>query len=279
MCHPDGQIALFNDSAFGIAPTPGELDACAARLGLCAAVRPGDGITHLKDSGYIRVQKGTAVLLLDVGPLGPDYLPAHGHADTLSFEMSLHGQRLIVDSGVSRYDDSPARLFERGTKAHNTVAVDGQDSSEVWGSFRVARRARPFGLEIAEEDGAISVTCRHDGYRRLPGKVTHCRSWKLGKNKLRIEDFLEGRFDSAQCGVLLSPPVAESSKPDVGSQRPIGRGEWILPEGTSVVWEMQPGQGKCKEAEYHPEFGLSLKTVRLVADFEKDRNTFELKWA
>ena len=74
---------------------------------ISAVVRPGDGIAHLKESGYIRVQKDSAVLLLDVGPLGPDYLPAHGHADTLSFEMALHGQRVIVDSGVSRYDNSP----------------------------------------------------------------------------------------------------------------------------------------------------------------------------
>ena len=279
MCHPDGQIALFNDSAFGIAPSPGELDAYAARLGLRAVVRPADEIVHLKESGYIRVQKGAAVLLLDVGPLGPDYLPAHGHADTLGFEMSVHGQRVIVDSGVSRYDDSPARLFERGTKAHNTVVVDGRDSSEVWGSFRVARRARPFGLEIGEEEGAIRVACWHDGYRRLPGKVTHGRTWKLGENSLRIEDRLEGRFDSARHALLLSPAVAEASKAKIELHRQMGRGEWTSPEGASVVWELDPGQGRYEEAEYHPEFGISQKTVRLVGDFRESRNNIEMSWS
>jgi hypothetical protein len=33
------------------------------------------------------------VLILDVAPVGPDYLPGHAHADTLSFELSLFGQR------------------------------------------------------------------------------------------------------------------------------------------------------------------------------------------
>lgn len=278
MCHPDGGIALLNDAAFGIAPSPGELEAYAVRLGLRPVDRPGDGVTHLKESGYVRIQRDAAVLLLDVGPLGPDYLPAHGHADTLGFEMSLHGHRVIVDTGVSRYDDCPERLFQRGTKAHNTVVVDGQNSSEVWGSFRVARRAKPFGLEIAEEKDGITVACRHDGYRRLPGRVTHRRSWELGRNGLRIEDRLEGRFASAQHGFLLDPAVAEIAKSKIALRRLVHRGEWILPCGASVVWDLEPGKGWHEEAKYHPEFGVSRTTVRLVADFVRDRNSFNMKW-
>ncbi|MEY6432337.1 heparinase II/III-family protein [Thioalkalicoccus limnaeus] len=66
------------------------------------------------------------------------------HADTLSFELSLFGQRTIVNGGTSRYGSGPERLAERSTAAHSTVQIDGADSSEVWGGFRVARRARPF---------------------------------------------------------------------------------------------------------------------------------------
>jgi uncharacterized heparinase superfamily protein len=119
-----------------------ELDAYAQRLGLFSGVSPRDGVTHLSESGYVRFQKEDVVALLDVAPLGPDYLPGHGHADTLSFEMSLNGRRVLVDTGTSRYDECPGRLFQRGTAAHNTVVVDDADSSEVWGSFRVAHRAR-----------------------------------------------------------------------------------------------------------------------------------------
>jgi hypothetical protein len=40
MCHPDGEIVLFNDSAFGIAPSPVELDSYADRLGVEASPVP-----------------------------------------------------------------------------------------------------------------------------------------------------------------------------------------------------------------------------------------------
>jgi uncharacterized heparinase superfamily protein len=279
MRHPDGEIALFNDSAFGIAPTPAELEDYAARLDFPTAVRPSDGLTHLHESGYIRIQKDAAVLLLDVGPLGPDYLPAHGHADTLSFELSLHGQRVIVDTGVSRYSDGPVRLFERGTKAHNTVVVDGQDSSEVWGSFRVARRAKPFGLEIAEENGTARVECRHYGYRRLPGKVTHIRTWKLSSKRLGVGDRLEGNFKSARYSLLLHPVIADVSKDKIVLNERTGHGEWAVPGRDAILWKQGAGQGWHEEAEYHPEFGVSQKTVRLVGDFPQSRNGIELSWA
>jgi len=121
-----------------------------ARLGLESEREDPGNHSHLSDSGYIRIQSGDAVALLDVAPIGPDYLAGHGHADTLSFELSLFGQRCIVNPGVSRYGTGAERLRQRGTAAHSTVAVDGQNSSEVWGGFRVARRARPLGLRTGK---------------------------------------------------------------------------------------------------------------------------------
>ena len=140
----------------------------------------------LRDSGYVRLAAGPAVALLDVAPLGPDYLPGHAHADTLSFELSLFGQRVIVNGGTSRYGSGPERLAERGTAAHSTVQIDGADSSEVWGGFRVARRARPRDVRVHPGldplppvlspaaagacAGVLEVSAAHDGYCRLPGR-------------------------------------------------------------------------------------------------------------
>ncbi len=62
---------------------------------------------------------------------GPDYLPGHAHADTLSFELSLFGQRVIVNSGTSVFGIGEQRQLERGAAAHSTVVVDGENSSEV----------------------------------------------------------------------------------------------------------------------------------------------------
>jgi uncharacterized heparinase superfamily protein len=278
MRHPDGGISLFNDAAFGIAPSPGELDAYAERLGLGTAEGPRDGVTHLAESGYIRLQGGEAVLFLDVGPPGPDYLPAHGHADTLSFELSLFGERVIVDTGTSTYDTCPDRLYQRGTSAHNTVLVDGKDSSEVWESFRMARRAKPFGLRIDENAGEIVVECSHDGYRRLPGKVVHRRRWVFGPGRIRVEDTLEGRFGIAEARFLLHPSAAEASGdlPDTGS--PAGSGTLRVAGGKTARWRVEGGHGRFARATYHPEFGVSEETVRLVVPFSGRRNAFELTW-
>jgi uncharacterized heparinase superfamily protein len=278
MRHPDGEIVLFNDAAFGIAPSPATLEKYAARLGFDPVPDPGEGVTRLPGSGYVRVRSRESVVFLDAAPLGPDYLPGHGHADTLSFEWSLHGHRLLVDTGASLYDAGPERLHQRGTKAHNTVVVDGEDSSEVWCSFRVARRARPFGLSIAESDGIVEVACSHDGYRRLPGKVVHRRTWKIGSNRLRIEDALEGRFRIAWSRFLLHPAVAEASEAQGLLRSGMSEGEWALPSGRRVKWRVEIGEGRFEPATYHPEFGLEQDTVRLAVVFPHNRNAVELTW-
>lgn len=251
LCHPDGEISFFNDAALEIAPSPQALEVYARRLGLTAVPAPQPGIMHLADSGYIRLQRGQAVALLDVGPLGPDYLPGHAHADTLSFEMSLFGQRVLVNSGTSCYGDSPERLRQRATPAHNTVAVDGEDSSEVWSGFRVARRARPLGLEMEAARDTFQVRCAHDGYRRLPGRVVHRRCWTLQDRALTVRDAIQGGFREATAYFHFHPAVAVSAQD--GGQR----GSIRLPGGQTACFRIAQGEGWLQPSTYHPRFGVN----------------------
>src|SRR5690606_35021704 len=115
MSHPDGRIGFFNDAAFGIAAEPAELEAYAARLGLPPSTSPDGPLTELAPSGYFRLRAGDAVALLDAAPVGPDYLPGHAHADTLSCELSLGHDRVLVNGGTSVYGDGPQRQQERST--------------------------------------------------------------------------------------------------------------------------------------------------------------------
>ncbi|WP_280154570.1 alginate lyase family protein [Piscinibacter sp. XHJ-5] len=272
LTHPDGDIALFNDAAFGIAPRGADLQAAAQSLGLM----PDDGIEaspaiDLPDSGYVRLQCGPAVLLADVGLVGPDYIPGHAHADTLSFELSLHGQRLLVDTGTSRYDVSPERLRQRGTAAHNTLQIDGADSSEVWSSFRVARRARPFGKALAADAAAPSLACAHDGYRRLPGRPVHRRSWQLRSDGLRVVDQVEGSCRDAVARYLFHPHVVvEAGGGDTGRLR--------LPGGQAVRWQARGGVATLRDSTHHPEFNLSVPTQCLELRLNGRRGELELTW-
>jgi uncharacterized heparinase superfamily protein len=184
LCHPDGQIAFFNDAAFGVAPEPDSILRYAARLG----IQPRQ--TALGESGYLRVEDQSTVILFDAAPVGPDFQPGHAHADALSFELSHHGQRIVVNSGTSTYETGPLRSFQRSTAAHSTITVDDADQSEVWGAFRVARRARIFDRNT---DRMRYVQAAHDGYLRLQPSVIHRRRIELDGGTVTVTDHLLGR--------------------------------------------------------------------------------------
>jgi len=270
MLHPDGAISFFNDAAFGIAPDPNDLQDYAERLGLGPCVIPKAGVTHLAQSGYIRVQRREAVALLDVAQIGPDYLPGHAHADTLSFELSLFGRRLIVNSGTSVYGTGRDRLRQRSTAAHSTVEVDGENSSEVWGGFRVARRARPFDLEIAGLEGAPIVHCAHDGYRRLSGRVVHRRQWHFEEHSLAVSDLLEGVFRHAIARFHLHPGVTATGDGI--------KGALLLEGGQTVRWRLTGGHGSITPSTWHPEFGVSIPTHCLEVRLARRDCTLTLEW-
>ena len=189
--HPGGALARFNDTAEGIAPATDDLERYAAAWGIAAAAAPTSGTLHLQPSGYVRIARGAAVALLDLALIGPDYLPGHAHADTLSFELSLGGRLVLVNRGTSVYGSGPRRQLERGTAAHNTVQIGDENSSEVWSGFRVGRRARPVQVHV---DGFVAMAS-HDGYCHLPGRPTHRRRWTLEDTSLMVEDWLDRRSD------------------------------------------------------------------------------------
>lgn len=274
MCHPDGEISFFNDAAFGIAPAPLELDEYAVRLALPVFSVPTKPVTRLAESGYLRVEHGAAVALLDVAFVGPDYLPAHAHADTLSFELSLFGHRVFVNSGISRYDGAGERLRQRGTSAHNTVVVDGQDSSEVWGSFRMARRARPTGLQV-EHGGSVVVRCAHDGYRRLPSGVEHRRQWTVTDHGLVVDDRVVGVFGRAEARFHVHPAIQLREVP-----RGSGAGAvtLLLPSGESVHVSIEAAGFRTERTSWHPEFGRAEPNYCLVAELGAAGARTRISW-
>jgi uncharacterized heparinase superfamily protein len=180
MVRPNGTFTRFNDCADGIAPSTQELFRYASALGYGAGGTRGrtGGVIALKTSGYICLDTQRAAAWLDVAPIGPDYLPGHAHADTLSCELVVDGHSVLVNRGTSVYGTGERRQIERGTAAHNTVTVAGQDSSEIWAGFRVGRRARVQRVSLKEASGVTLVKASHTGYAHLPGMPVHHRQWE-----------------------------------------------------------------------------------------------------
>lgn len=260
MIHPDGEIPFFNDTAFGIAASFADLSRYAERLGVGAHGSGYGGLTCLQPSGYIRLAQGPVNLIFDVGPVGPDYLPGHAHADTLSFELCYGGQRVLCNSGTSQYGRGKTRLWERSTAAHNTVEIDGENSSEVWDSFRVARRAYPVGLSWSEEAEPLRASCGHDGYARLHGRPMHRRTVEVAGNRVRWTDEVEGAGEHRAVGRI---PL----HPDVMARR-LGEAQWQLnfPSGERLVLAVETAGVVLDEerGRYSPEFGLTLERTVLV---------------
>ncbi|WP_212785859.1 heparinase II/III family protein [Ferrigenium kumadai] len=269
MCHPDGEISFFNDAAIGIAPPPEELFLYSNRLGCTCETATVDGVTWLKESGYIRVQDGDTVAILDVAPVGPDYLPGHAHADTLSFELSVGKRRVIVNSGTSRYGLGPQREHQRSTAAHSTVAINGENSSEVWAGFRVARRAYPFDVTVEETDEGICVSGSHDGYRRLPGRPVHRRQWTIRDGFIEVSDRIEGDFSEAVARYFLHP--------DVQVERGVGKSSARLGD-IGLAWKAEGALMQVVESEYFPEFGIVCPSSCIELKASNSQFGFHLDW-
>ncbi len=273
MTHPDGGLSFFNDAAFGIAASHDELEGYARRLGLESVAPPGEGVHHLEASGYVRVNRGDMAAILDLAAVGPDYIPGHAHADTLSFELSLGSERLIVNGGTSTYAAGAKRRQQRSTASHSTVEIDGVDSSEVWGTFRVGRRARVSEREVQATDAAIVVTGRHDGYRRLPGAPTHCRTWRFENNKLSILDEFGGPI--AKCAIArfhVPPGVALEVTPD-------GMGGYLrTASGRTIKWTAD-APTNVQGSVWAPEFGKALPSSAIITRFVSKRLLTVFDWS
>lgn len=273
MVHPDGEIPFFNDAAFGVAPRAAELEAYAARLSLPPIYPPAE-LTDLADSGYVRASAGPALMICDCAAIGPDYLPGHAHADSLSFELSVFGQRVLVNGGTSTYAEVPERQRQRGTAAHNTVVLDGQDSSEVWGGFRVARRARIRHREVHSAAARVDILASHDGYRRLKGRNLHTRRWHLAGDGLVIDDQVSGGPCDAEARFHLHPSVVAVKLAGSGVTLDLAGADT-----NQVRLEFSGAEAVTVEPfDWHPEFGLAVPGRCVVARFARDTLRTVLSW-
>lgn len=263
---PDHEIALFNDAAHGIAASTQSLFSYAARLlGTQPVYSRTEGeLIDRPASGYFGWCGPTDAWLIDCGSVGPDYQPGHTHCDTLSYELLMDNRRVVVDTGVYDYEPGERRHRSRTTAGHNTVMVDGAEQSEIWGVFRVARRARAIEAYVANDRGSISFIGAHDGYCRLPGSVVHRRTAEYAPNRsLGICDELRGDGSHVmENRVHFAPGLHLSSQ--TGALE-------VRNDANAPVALVNIGEGPSihvEHAERYPEFGRAerISVVRLRSE-------------
>jgi len=262
LCHPDGQIALLNDSAFGVYNRPEQLmDYCSKQVDEAVLDFTDEyGPFSLSDAGYYgwRSEDGNYVIC-DTAPIGPDYIPGHAHADIFSFELSLKGRRVVVDSGVFDYEISPTRQYCRSTKAHNTIEIERQDQCEMWGAFRVARRGRPRNAKWIPTRNGFQLSALHDGYNRLKGSPVHYREFNWNKSGRLI----------AKDVITTSKPQSVVSRvhlhPDCRIDQVKASTAWVTyPEGNFRIVFSGNGRLSIENSFYCPEFGKKIDNKALA---------------
>jgi hypothetical protein len=157
--------------------------------GLAWAFPDGGYLLFGADFGRPREIKG----MLDCGPLGYLGIAAHGHADALALTLSVAGEQCLVDPGTYSYwRERKWRDYFRGTSAHNTVRVDGQDQSVSGGRFMWLRKAAVRIERMPDAPDDFDFCGSHDGYLRLPDPVRHRRSVRFNAltNTLVVRDEL-----------------------------------------------------------------------------------------
>jgi uncharacterized heparinase superfamily protein len=266
LSHPDGDPAQFNDTAITGAFSWNTLNLYAKSLGTHVSYLETVGLK----SGFARLSSPSATLLADVGNITPAYQPGHAHAESLCFEFSLGSQRLLVNSGISTYAEGKERCEQRSTAAHNTVEVAQLDSSEVWKSFRVARRAEVSDVKLNPSIPCLYLEAAHNGYRGRTPISFHRRRWEMDQNSLLITDTLEGPEIPALVYLHFYPGITLEFVD--GSYSILREREQI-----AKLWISSP-LGRVEESQWHPGFGITVPNLRLVFPLANNYGQAKFSW-
>jgi hypothetical protein len=236
------------------------------------------------------------------GSYGQKGVGGHAHNDQLSLVAWLDGAPLVVDAGTGSYAaDMVVRDRFRGTAAHSTIVVDGQEQSPLL-------PGRPFALpdpnwngraprvRLEDKGTHATVSGEHSGYARLRSKLRHRRKVTLRRDLelVIVEDLLGGRGHAGvdvrwhfALPVVRGVPEAARARL-VALERTLGPLEW---EGAVTIGE----DARCVlirsapyVAEVHIEQGLfspgygRIETVPLVSvrsrlSFPKILKTFLIR--
>ena len=185
--HGDGDLALFNDS--------GEGEAWLIDMVLTRAEAPGKPLASAPHAGFERIAVNRSLVVADTGAPPPPGARDHTFAGTLSFEMSIGKERMVVNCGGGPGLGVAWRQGLRATAAHSTLTLADTNSTEILEApgrgSEIGKHPRKVTCARAEAEGATWLDMSHDGYVRGFRLMHRRRLWlAAGGDELRGEDML-----------------------------------------------------------------------------------------
>lgn len=231
------------------------------------------GMKHFAHGGYTvdrQPARGPVpdhLLVFDHGDLGYLSIAAHGHADTLAVWLHVGGRPVLIDAGTYLYHAGHEwRDHFRGTVAHNTLTLAGENSSEISGPFNWARKAE---ARVVAQDGgqeSWSVTAEHDGFLDAH-RVRHLRKVaRVSVNEFTLTDMLAGgRGDHrVEIGFLVSPDFQVEARGTgfavLSGKQPVLT---LMNESGLSGW-VETGRTRPERGWHSPSFGVRQPAPRIV---------------
>ena len=262
----DGGLALFNGS---FEEGSDVVDSVLAKSGV-----KGKPISNAPHSGFQRIASGKTVVVTDTGsaPTGGSDILAH--AGTLSFEMSVGKQRLIVNCGTSVAEGTLWRNASRLTAAHSTVVIDDTNSSEILETGHIGRRPTEVSHLRKEADGNIWLETSHNGYLGSKQLIHRRNLYLHGSGEdFRGEDIISGSGGkTATLRFHLHPQIHASV---------VGDGSTVLlklPRGPGWRFLAKGGAVSLAESIYLGDRGEPRRTEQIVVSSRLSEYGTTVKW-
>ncbi len=268
--HPDKNIPFFNDSNFShnidISNLLKRINAFLSNLNHPKYVEEKNKLIVLKDTGFYIYSNNIFKLISSISNIKPDFQPGHSHANSLAFELSFGKKRLFVNSGINTYENNTDRIYQRSTSAQNTIEINDKNSSDIWKSFRVGKRAKVFDLFEKYSNKSVIFGSSHNGYSSFFKKLIHKRTFKIYEDNFMIKDEIYGDFKKAIVRFFLHPDIK------------IQKNSFII--DNNIVYFKINNKFYIEESEWYPSFGKvkKNKNICIFLDSKKKSNIFELSF-
>jgi hypothetical protein len=202
------------------------------------------------------------------GPLGLEPMSGHGHADALSFFLSVNGQPFFVDPGTYLYHSGGRwRRYFRSTAAHNTIQIDGQDQAVQLADFMFGDFYNVRNIHWSEKEDRIDWGAEHTGYHRLVNPVTHRRKVSYLKREYSFDmiDILKCRGNHDVKLLFHLHPDIEVLSEDKNTFRLSGNNASVLLRvDHQLKGQVISGSEDPLMGWYSPCFNRLQKTISLV---------------
>jgi len=221
------------------------------------------------EAGYTIIKTSDELFItFDHGPLGMPPLYNHGHADALSINLYKNQKPFFIDIGTYKYNGVPEkRAYFKGTRAHNTICIDGMDQARQLTGFIWDKPYKVKWDILKDTEEFFHIKASHDGYLRLKKPAIHIRDFQINDDQtcIIIDSFQgEEEVHLFELNFHLHPNVKISDK----------NGWLMLENGNESIYISNfksdfskiKGQSAPLLGWYSPGYGLIEKTTTLHID-------------